>query len=241
MPARDISMFQFCFVRKILLLAIVVGGGILAFWFMRKGEHLDGMPIMENSSKPIAGDRNSRSNNAWKEINASNRTANFAVGRNRNEEPLEETDIEERARQYEMALTHPETVSTNLLYQGLSEENATIRFRVLSQALRFYEKINAEVLENLAQRDPDSAVRRTALSAIAFHPDISDSKAEAIGVYASSDDDLAVSSAAIELLDHLNSKQSVQVDLQKATLSMDNSEQAAVPIEPPAVDNSSLE
>jgi hypothetical protein len=84
--------------------------------------------------------------------------------------------------------------------------------------------------------DPDPNVRRAALSAVGFHPEIVGPEAEQIALRARADSDPAVHSAAMELLSHLEATRASNAgDVGSAIDALESSidpDQAAVPGDP---------
>ena len=77
-----------------------------------------------------------------------------------------------RAHAYEELLLHPDRLPSTVLEDGLRDEDAQVRLRVLAQALVTHVAVPAETLERLALTNSDPQVRQTALTVLQGEPDM---------------------------------------------------------------------
>ena len=113
-----------------------------------------------------------------------------------------------RAHAYEELLLHPDRLPSTVLEDGLRDEDAQVRLRVLAQALVTHVAVPGETLERLALTDSDPQVRQTALTVLQGEQDLGRQQVEHIAEAASRDSDPAVYSTAMELLANLDATRS---------------------------------
>ena len=151
-------------------------------------------------------------------------------------EALRHRNPAERAQAYEEIMQHPEWLSPTVIRDGLQDEDAQVRLRMLAQALVTNVVLPADTVEHLALTDPDAQVRLVALSALSFHVDLDAQRAEQIAFEASQDSDPAVQSKAMEIIQHLRATATHESD--EAFQTLENEEnttdpgQLAVPVHP---------
>jgi hypothetical protein len=149
---------------------------------------------------------------------------------------LTHADPAERAQAYEAILQQPDLLSPEILLDGLQDEDAQVRLRVLAHTHIADVVVPADTVERLALTDAHPQVRLAALALVGFHPDLDPQDAERIALAASNDPEPEVQSQAMEILQHLEATRAGTLDAAFQTFENEvyaiDPSQLGVPVEP---------